>query len=77
MAGQAGGPLLALDAGIALTRVPVDLVVLMLAQDGIQANARQIRNWRLRGHITRTGDGYDLREIVAYLDARNASRHAA
>lgn len=60
-----------------MKRVPVDLVVLMLAQAGIEANARQVRNWRLRGHITRTSEGYDLREIVAYLDAREASRHAA
>lgn len=60
-----------------MKRVPVDLVVLMLAQGGIQANPRQIRNWRLRGHITRTKDGYDLREILAYLDARDTSRHAA
>jgi hypothetical protein len=58
-------------------RVPVDMVILMLAQGGIEANARQIRNWRLRGHITRTSEGYDLGEIVAYLDAREASRHAA
>lgn len=60
-----------------MKRVPVDAVILMLAHGGIHANARQIRNWRLRGHITRTKDGYDLREIVAYLDAREASRHAA
>lgn len=60
-----------------MKRVPVDLVVLMLAQGGIQANARQIRNWRLRGHISRTSEGYDLREIVKYLDTRTASRHAA
>jgi hypothetical protein len=60
-----------------MKRVPVDVVLLMLAQGGIQANARQVRNWRLRGHISRTKDGYDLREIVAYLDARDASRHAA
>lgn len=60
-----------------MKRVPVDLVIMMLAQDDIHVNARQIRNWRLRGHITRTKDGYDLREIVTYLDAREASRHAA
>lgn len=60
-----------------MKRVPVDVVIVMLAQGGIAANARQIRNWRLRGHITRTSEGYDLREIVNYLDARDASRHAA
>ena len=52
------------------TRVPVDLVILMLAQSGIPTNARTIRNWRLRGHISRTKDGYDLEEIVKYLDSR-------
>lgn len=60
-----------------MKRVPVDIVVLMLAQGGIEANARQIRNWRLRGHITRTEEGYDLREIITYLDARGVLRHAA
>lgn len=59
-----------------MKRVPVVLVILMLAQGGIHVNARQIRNWRLRGHITRTTEGYDLREIVDYLDRRSARRHA-
>ena len=60
-----------------MRRVPVELVIVMLTQAGIHANARQIRNWRLRGHITRTEEGYDLREIVNYLDARQVSRRAA
>jgi len=60
-----------------MKRVPVDVVLAMLAHGGIEANARQIRNWRLRGHISRTKDGYDLREILTYLDARGLSRHAA
>lgn len=60
-----------------MRRVPVDVVLAMLTQGGICANARQIRNWRLRGHITRTREGYDLREILDYLDARGLSRHAA
>lgn len=60
-----------------MKRVPVDMVILMLAQGGIRVNARQIRNWTFRDRITHTKDGYDLGEIVAYLDAREASRHAA
>lgn len=60
-----------------MKRVPVDVVIAMLAQAGITANARQIRNWRLRGHITRTAQGYDLREVLAYLEARQMERHAA
>lgn len=59
-----------------MKRVPVDLVILMLAQDGIQVNSRQLRNWKLRGRISR-GEGYDLQEIVGYLDARGVLRHAA
>jgi hypothetical protein len=60
-----------------MRRVPVEAVILVLAQEGIEANARQIRNWRLRGHITRTREGYDLREVLAYVDSRGLSRHAA
>lgn len=53
-----------------MKRVPVDLVVLALAQSGITATPRQIRNWKLRGHITRTSDGYDLTEVLAYAERR-------
>lgn len=60
-----------------MKRVPVALVINVLAQSDIHVNARQLRNWRLRGHITRTRDGYDLREILKYLDARGLSQHAA
>lgn len=56
-----------------MKRVPAELVILMLAQDGIQVNARQLRNWKLRGRISR-GEGYDLQEIVDYLDRRNAPK---
>lgn len=55
----------------AVNRVPVDLVVLALAQSGITTTPRQIRNWKLRGHITRTNDGYDLIEVLAYIDRRS------
>jgi hypothetical protein len=57
-----------------VNRVPVDLVVLVLAQSGITVNARQIRNWRLRGHITRTTDGYDLTEVLAYIERRDLNQ---
>lgn len=60
-----------------MSRVPVDVVIAMLAQAGIKANARQIRNWTFRGHITRTARGYDLREVLAYIEARGLERHAA
>lgn len=60
-----------------MKRVPVAVVILLLAQEGIHANPRQIRNWRLRGHITRTEDGYDLAEIAAYVESRGLQRHAA
>ncbi|TCO57138.1 hypothetical protein [Actinocrispum wychmicini] len=53
-----------------MKRVPVDLVILTLAQSGLRVTARQIRNWKLRGHITRTDDGYDLAEIRAYVRGR-------
>lgn len=60
-----------------MKRVPVSVVILLLAQEGIHANPRQIRNWRLRGHITRADDGYDLAEIAAYIEARGLERRAA
>lgn len=56
-----------------MKRVPVELVILMLAQDGITVNARQLRNWKLRGRISR-GEGYDLLEIAEYLARRNAPK---
>lgn len=59
-----------------MKRVPVDLVILMLSQDGIKVNARQLRNWKLRGRISR-GEGYDLLEVAKYLHARGVLQHAA
>lgn len=57
-----------------MQRVSVELVVLALAQSGIAANPRQIRNWTHRGHITRTRDGYDLTEVLAYAERRSLER---
>lgn len=46
----------------------------MLAKSGLQVNARTVRNWRLRGHITRTKAGYDPVEILAYVERRTDLR---
>lgn len=60
-----------------MQRVPVDLVVLTLTQSGITATPRQIRNWTYRGHITHTREGYDLGEVLAYLDNRGRATNAS
>jgi len=36
-----------------------------------------IRNWVWRGHITRGAGGYDLTEILTYLDHRSNTRSRA
>lgn len=51
-------------------RAPADLVILLLAAEQIVIRPTSLRNWTHRGHITRTAEGYDLREIVNYLDRR-------
>lgn len=53
-----------------MTRVPADVVLEMLRQDGHHVGTTNLRNWTFRGHITRTKDGYDLDEVIAYLDRR-------
>lgn len=60
-----------------MRRVPVDVVVRTLARSGITANARQIRNWTLRRHISHTRQGYDLHEVLRYVESRGLERHAA
>ena len=57
-----------------MTRVPASLALLALRQSGHQLTASGLRNWTARGHITRTRDGYDLREILDYLDTRKADQ---
>ncbi|SFO60013.1 hypothetical protein [Amycolatopsis rubida] len=54
-------------------------VVLLLAQeadrtgdDRYRVTPATLRQWVRRGHITRGDGGYNLREIVAYLDRRDA-----
>lgn len=60
-----------------MTRVPAPLALLVLRQSGHQLTSSGLRNWTARGHITRTRDGYDLREIVTYLDTRRADQRQA
>lgn len=55
-----------------MTRVPASLVLLALHQSGYLIAPGTLRQWVHRGHITRGPGGYDLEEIVAYLDSRNA-----
>lgn len=52
-----------------MKRVPIDLVLLALRESGVDASAGAVRNWVYRGKIT-YAKGYDLTEIVAYLDHR-------
>lgn len=65
-----------------MTRVPAALATLLLARE---AAARQrpelavqratLRQWRARGHIS-PGPGYDLAEIVRYIQNRPAKAAA-
>lgn len=54
-----------------MKRVPAPLVRLLLEQSGRPIAPASLRNWTRRGHITRTAEGYDPREILAYLDKRD------
>jgi hypothetical protein len=51
-------------------RVPASLALLALRQSGHHITPAALRTWVYRGHITRTAPGYDLAEILAYLDRR-------
>jgi hypothetical protein len=53
-----------------MKRVPAELVLLALRQSGHQINPSTLRMWVHRGHITRGNGGYDLAEILDYLDRR-------
>lgn len=55
-----------------MRRVPASLAILALHQSGYLIKPGTLRQWVARGHITRASAGYDLEEIVAYLDSRNA-----
>jgi hypothetical protein len=55
-----------------MKRVSAELALLALHQSGYQIKAATLRAWVQRGHITRGSGGYDLTEILAYLDRRIA-----
>lgn len=56
-----------------MTRVPAALALLALHQSGQDVTPAALRNWVWRGHITRGPGGYDLAEILAYLDRRETN----
>jgi hypothetical protein len=58
-----------------MERVPAELALLALRQSGQQVSPSTLRMWVRRGHITRGPGGYDLGEILAYLDRRAAPHH--
>ena len=60
-----------------MNRVSAGLVLHLLHQeadkrgdDRYRLRPATLRSWVHRGHISRGEGGYDLREILAYLDAR-------
>ncbi|WP_027945966.1 hypothetical protein [Amycolatopsis taiwanensis] len=42
-----------------------------------RVSAGALRNWVYRGHITRGAGGYDLAEILAYLERRDDDHQRA
>lgn len=66
-----------------MNRIPASLVLLLLHQeadarsdDELRIRAATLRKWVQRGHITRGPGGYDLAEILAYLEQRETERSA-
>lgn len=64
-----------------MNRVPAALAVLLLHQEAdargdesLRITAGALRNWVWRGHITRGPGGYDLSEILTYLEHREGAR---
>lgn len=55
-----------------MNRVPASLAVVMLAASGHPVSPITLRSWVYRGHISRQEGGYDLREILTYLDSRES-----
>jgi hypothetical protein len=60
-----------------VTRVPASLALRALRQSGYRITAATLRSWVHRGHLTRGRGGYDLGEILAYLDRRDAGERVA
>jgi hypothetical protein len=54
-----------------MTRVPAYLALTLLRQSGHHLSPATLRSWVHRGHITRGPGGYDLVEILRYLDRRS------
>ncbi|WP_086853383.1 hypothetical protein [Amycolatopsis kentuckyensis] len=61
-----------------MKRVPAKLAVLALHQqadatgdDRFRICPATLRQWVRRGHLTRGDGGYDLREVLAYLERRD------
>ncbi|MEV4053018.1 hypothetical protein AB0J55_17685 [Amycolatopsis sp. NPDC049688] len=61
-----------------MKRVPARLAVLLLHQeadargdDRYRIGPATLRQWVRRGHLTRGDGGYDLRELLAYLERRD------
>lgn len=59
-----------------MRRVPAELALLALHQSGYDVGPGALRTWVWRGHITRGPGGYDLAEILAYVQ-RRAGQHEA
>lgn len=53
-----------------MNRVPASLAVVMLAASGHPVSPITLRSWVYRGHISRQEGGYDLREILDYIERR-------
>jgi hypothetical protein len=60
-----------------MNRVPASTVLLLLHQeadkrgdDRLRIKTTTLRSWVHRGHITRGDGGYDLREILTYIEQR-------
>jgi hypothetical protein len=60
-----------------MRRVPAELALLALRQSGYHVTAGTLRIWVHRGHIARGRGGYDLAEILAYIDRRQAAGRRA
>lgn len=64
-----------------MDRVPASLVLLLLHREAdrtgderYRVTAGALRNWVYRGHITRGPGGYDLAEVLAYLERRESDQ---
>lgn len=61
-----------------MNRVPAKLAVLLLHQEAdargderLRIGPATLRQWVRRGHLTRGDGGYDLAEVLAYLEQRD------